>query len=36
MLKKYGVRLTFAQFIRYGSAVAIPALAAAILGVVIL
>ena len=36
MLKKYGVRLTFPQFIRYGAAVAIPSLAAAILGVLIL
>ena len=36
MLKKYGVRLTFAEFVRYGSAVAIPALGAALLGLCIL
>lgn len=32
MLKKYGVRLTFSQFVRYGAAISIPALAMAILG----
>ena len=36
MLKKYGVRLTFAQFVKYGSAIAIPALLMALLGLWIL
>ncbi|MBO5269169.1 MAG: hypothetical protein J6B77_00180 [Clostridia bacterium] len=36
MLKKYGVRLTFAQFVRYGAAIALPALALAILGVIVI
>ena len=36
MLKKYGVRLTFAQFVRYGAAIAFPALLMALLGLWIL
>lgn len=32
MLKKYGVRLSFPQFVRYGASIAFPALIAAIFG----
>lgn len=36
MLKKYGVRLTFAQFVKYGAAIAFPTLLMALLGLLIL
>ena len=36
MLKKYGIRLTFTQFIRYGAMIAIPSLLLALLGLMIL
>lgn len=32
MLKKYGVRLSFIDFVRYGAAIALPAITAALLG----
>ena len=35
MLKKYSVRLSFLDFIRYGAAIAIPSLVMALLGVLI-